>query len=398
MLFTKDGDLYFQDGNKLPVKLTHIVKSLRPPSYVRNLIIATPYYTFLGYAHDDFGIQVSPFKISDDNQKVIFSEGDGNIYSINSDGTQKQTIISSNWQTSFETGTSVEELDFVPQTHIVYVKARRCEKEEQPYICSTSIFLIDANTGKIKKLDYLGKLVEHEHFGIKNNIRFSPNGKMLAVGTKEGITIFTLDGEVIRQNILPFVSEFEIFPSLFWLPDSSGFVAALPDALADVAMWDHTTAYTVWRYSLNDNSAVQISFDPPVIQYYFEVSPDGNWMVYYGGIYESPYYLYLGNLTDGDTMRLGTAGEQGDMLWSPDSKYFLSTIGIETLDGLVLRPMPPAFSWVDARRFSATRFSLVNGDEHGQYLVGEIRDDGTFFYDTGFSYPLYNLLLMKPKR
>lgn len=137
---------------------------------------------------------------------------------------------------------------------------------------------------------------------------------MLGVGTKEGVTIYTLDGEVTRQNILPFVSEFEIFLYLFWLPDSSGFVAALPDDLAHVGIWGNTQSYTIWRYSLNDNSAVQISFDPSMIQRYFEVSPDGDWIVYYSGIPESPYYLYLGNLTDGNTKGLGTAGEQGDML------------------------------------------------------------------------------------
>lgn len=60
--------------------------------------------------------------------------------------------------------------------------------------------------------------------------------------------------------------------------------------------------------------------------------------------------------------------------------------------------MPFPFSWIDAKSFSATRFSLVNGEEYGQHLIGEIKGDGVVFYETGFSYPLYNLFLMKPKQ
>lgn len=63
---------------------------------------------------------------------------------------KKKTIITSNWLTSLETGTSVEELDFVPQTHILYVRTRLCGKEEQPHLCSASIFLVDTDTGKMK--------------------------------------------------------------------------------------------------------------------------------------------------------------------------------------------------------------------------------------------------------
>lgn len=44
ILFSKDSDLYFQDGENAPVKLAYTAKFPRSPSFVRNSITVPPYY------------------------------------------------------------------------------------------------------------------------------------------------------------------------------------------------------------------------------------------------------------------------------------------------------------------------------------------------------------------
>ena len=89
MLFTKDGYLYFQDGENTRVKLTHI------------------------------GDKSYSGTLSEDNQKIVFSRGDGNEYSINTDGTQEKVIITSDVDGFLiEPGTKMGTLDFnIPGTH-----------------------------------------------------------------------------------------------------------------------------------------------------------------------------------------------------------------------------------------------------------------------------------------
>ncbi len=375
MLFKEDGDLYFQDGENTPVKLTHVGE----PNY-------KPYY---------------PPRLSDDNQKVIFSQNDGNIYSINIDGTEEQVIIPSNWSDSLETGTRMGVLKFVPQTHFVFFEGLLCKEESSASLCSTTIFLVDADTGKTNKLADLGIALQNHAPTIQDNIRFSPDGKMVAVGTMDGVKIFTLDGKIIRQNILPFKpSKSETpFPSLFWLPDSSGLIVALPDTIVEVGMWGYTAAYTIWRYSLNDNSTVQIPFDPPIVGKFFEVSPDGNWIAYYGGLPESPYYLYLGNLANGKVRAFGNAMVQQELSWNPNSKYFI--LGWEIRNAT---DNPPLFdhvladSWIDANHFvradSTANNPIIKQD---RTLIAEIKGNEISYYELGFPSPPYRFLLIKPK-
>ncbi len=162
MVFVKDGDLYFQDGHNVPVKLTHIGEK--------------SYYP----------------KLSDDNQKVVFSRNDGNEYSINTDGTQEQIIITkttNRWTAPFEPTINKGIFEFIPGTHQLLFETFLCESQEFRSPCSTSIFLVDTDTGKIKKLADLGLSLQQNSFN--RNIRISPNGKLIAVGTLDGVDIFT---------------------------------------------------------------------------------------------------------------------------------------------------------------------------------------------------------------
>jgi len=373
MLFTKDGDLYFQDGENAPVKLAHAGE----PNY-------KSYY--------------SP-RLSDDNQKVVFSQNDGNIYSINTDGTQKQVIVPSNWSASLEAGTFMGVLNFVPQTHLLFFEAMLCKDKSSVSLCSTTIFLADVDTGKIKKLADLDLALQNHDANIQDNIRFSPDGKMMAVGTAENIKIYTLDGKIIRQNILPFKpSKSEApFPSLFWLPDSSALIAALPNTLCYTSALGYTVAYTVWQYSLKGNSTFQTPFTPPIIDT-FEVSPDGNWIVYYGGLPSAEYEIYLGNLVDGGTKAIGQE-DRRYFSWSPDSKHFIRGSGV-----VISLDKPPVYgvvgaSWIDSNHFighdSPTNNPVIKED---RILIAEIKGNEIYYYESEFSYPRFRFWLMKPKR
>jgi len=71
MLFTKDGDLYFQDGENAPIRLTHGGELPSAPI------------------------------LSDDSQKVVFLRGKStnndslysNLYSVNSDGREEKILV-----------------------------------------------------------------------------------------------------------------------------------------------------------------------------------------------------------------------------------------------------------------------------------------------------------------
>lgn len=374
MLFSKDDDLYFQDGENAPVKLTHIgEKGPSLPEYISLL--------------------------SDDNQKVVFiRRDDSNIYSINTDGTQENIAISNDKMNSFGLEMKIGALRFVPNTHQLFFVAIQCKAQDNSP-CPTSAFLANTDTGKITKLADLGLLLTNPgfgeadlsslfvnpYFGEYRNIKISPDGKMLAVGTPEGMDIFTLDGNLIRDNALPFTPSTGTvsvdYPSLFWLPDSSGLIAALPDSFINIyALNGRTRTYTIWRYSLNDNSAVQISFDPPVIRDMYEVSPDGNWIAYYGGIPESPYYLYLGDLKNGTTKFLGNIMMNLGFSWSLNSEHLIVGGALLSPDGrFVLQES--ADSWVDAVHFRSFR----------RNLIAEIIDNEVRYYELEFPFSTFRL-------
>ncbi len=370
VLFKKDNDLYFQDGNKSPVKLTHIDGRTYPPYFV---------------------------ELSDDNQKVVFYQDDGNIYSVNTDGTHEQVVIPSNWSDSLEAGTQMGALKFIPKTHLLSFEAILCKEKSSISLCFTIIFLADADTGKIQKLADLGLALQNYDPNIQNNIRFSPDGKMMAVGTMEGMKIFTLDGEIIRQNILPFTPSTSDapFPSLFWLPDSSGLIVALPDKIhPDPFYVSGAPAYTLWRCKIQNNSTTEIPFDPPVAGA-FEVSPDGNWIVY-GGISLAETELYLGNLKDGSAKIFGN-DLMRNFQWSSDSKHFIHGNAV-----VISFDKPPVFGggstqWVDSNHF--IYFDIPENNptiRQERVLIAEIRGDEVYFYESGLPYP--GIIAIAPKQ
>jgi Tol biopolymer transport system component len=356
MLFAKDGDLYFQDGENVPVKLTHINK----PS------------------HESY---FSP-KLSDDNQKVVFIRNDNIIYSINTDGTQEQTVVSNDKLDSFGSEMNIGALSFVPHTHQVFFLVFQCKEQDSSY-CPASAFLANADSGETKKLAYLGSFFA-DRYELRN-IKISPDGKMLAIGAPDGMDIFTLDGNLIRDNVLPYEpNKYGDYPSLFWLPDSSGLIVALPNT----SYGDHP-AYTFWRYTIINNTANQVPLDPSpmtlVVVDKFQVSPDGNWILY-GGNSNYDISLYLGNLTDGHTQVIGSLVYPG-FLWSPDSKHFLYGNFISAIDKSPIRINGHYLSWLNANHY----VYIVTVENKSKTYIGEINGS------TILSYELEHCLLIRQK-
>jgi dipeptidyl aminopeptidase/acylaminoacyl peptidase len=362
MLFVRYGDLYYQEGNKLPIKLTHVGKKFYPQL------------------------------ISDDNRKVVFSRDDGNEYSINSDGTHELTIlknITDSWTAPFEPGTNKGILRFVPGTHQIIFETYLCKSQEFRSLCITSVSLADTDTGAIKKLADLGLVLQQN--SIPGNVEVSPNGKMLAVGSTGSTDIYDMDGKIIRHDILPFKPSTPdvLFPYLFWLPDSSGLIAALPNTLGYSHAYDYVPASTLWRYSIKSNVAHPLPLDPAPMFDTFQVSPDGNWIVYGGLGYEPA--VYLGNLVDG---RTNIVGEhiQAYFYWGPDSQHFTTTVAgseLGSIDAPMFTLTCQYEQWIDAHHFTCfytdERIRMAEIDAAGAIKI----------YDLGFGEEMNNPVFIK---
>lgn len=363
MVFNQHGELYFQDGNNLPVKLADISEKSSPT-------------------------------LSDDNQKVIFYRDDGNTYAINTDGTDERLVIQNSRWISTASGTNYWGFSFIPHTHQLLLETDLCESQEYGAPCSVKLFITDIDTGKTWELMDLGLAYQHNR-NIRN-IEVSPNGKMIAVGTMNGVDIFKINGKIIRHNILSYKPSQSpiLFPSIFWLPDSSGLIVALPNAFyVSMAYNDDFPASTIWRYTIDSNVAVQIPFDPPPMSDTFQVSPNGNWIVYGGLGYDTA--VYLGNLIDGHTEILGDA-EQVDFSWEPDSKYFTATSGVSILGAIdkpTLTPICHLDQWI-----SPGHFTCWNAENTGLRLrMAEIDGEIIKMYDIGLDREVESYLFIKPK-
>jgi Tol biopolymer transport system component len=369
MLFTKDSDLYFQDGQNTPIKLAYFGEK--------------PHYPWL----------------SSDNRKVVFARNDGNTYSVNTDGSQEKIIISSDWLASSEPGATIGKLGFIPNSH-QFLFESYCESQKDMSSCSSSLFLANTDTGEIKKIADLLRVISQSDWRA-NRIEISPDGKLIAFGNKSGTDILDMDGNVIRRHILPYKPSQDVIisPSLSWLPDSSGLIMALPDQIYISRAWGEIPAYTVWRYTIENNAAIQIPLDPPLMgsDYFFDISPDAKWVIY-GGISDADTEtsLYIGNLANGQVQIFSNA-IQPTFFWGPDSKFFIYTDTQSTLGRI---DNPPIFvktchffRWVDASHFMCRPY-----EENAQRIrMAEIDLDAIRIYDLGLDKDSEPFVLIKPK-
>ena len=366
MVFTKDGDLYFQGGNNKPVQLTRGEK-------IPNSVL-----------------------ISDDNQKIIYYGNDGDIYTTNTDGSHQSVIALKAWLNSLARGAQRSALNFVPNTHLLIFETILCQTDDRDLPCLVSTFLANTDTGEIRKLAELGRILSgstsDSDFSGSNfrNVKVSPDGTMLAVATVAGTDIFTLNGKLIRSKILPYKPSAvpSLSPALFWLPDSSGLVLGLPDLTYSAQACDPLPADSIWRYLIASNTSERISLVPPPMMHTFEVSPDGNWVVYGGYCQPS---LYLGNLINGQTQILGRDGDHPNFFWGPDSRrLIIARYMLVTSLGKppVILPGADNSQWIDPDHFISMQ---------GFFRVAEIRDGEISYYETGLIFPPDRVITIRPK-
>jgi hypothetical protein len=203
------------------------------------------------------------YLLSNDNQKLVlynpYSYADDNdgysSYSINTDGNQRRPLLPGGWpDKNLLWGTHLGVVEFIPGTQQLIFSTHLCEAYDNPISCVSSIYLSDTNNGEVKKLADLGFSgpLEHENFLV------SPNGKMVAVMTTSSVDIVGMDGRVIRHDILSYKPNTPeiIFPSLAWLPNSSGLIIGLPTTIFKSTSYDYVSASTIWRYLISSNVAV----------------------------------------------------------------------------------------------------------------------------------------------
>ena len=358
LVFIRDGELYFQDGNNAPIQLAHVGNPSNDPNPAEGIPWNSPL-------------------LSDDNRQVVFSRGDGNLYAINTDGTRERKAISMNWLATLKAGTSIEAVRFVPGNHQLLFETDRCGSIRADPPCSKGIFRANTDTGEITKL--ADSDLDGQAYGlIPRNIAVSPDGKLLAIGRTDGVEILTMDGKLIRHGILPFKPSMpdDLFPTLSWLPDSSGLIVALPDTISFPKACDTLPADSVWRYTIAGNTAVQIPLEPAPMMETFEISPDGNSVVYGG--YCQPL-LFFGNLVNGTTQVFGKDDSHPAFSWSPDSKHLLVARGliVTSFGRPLIVATGDAYQWIDRNHFISNK---------ERFLIAELSGDQVFYYDSGFEY------------
>lgn len=286
MAFIIDGNLYFQDGSNPPMQLTRGDRD-RSPAF------------------------------SDDGEKIVFLRGlvPHNLYSISSDGSQERVLISGDTLSVLEGYGEFSELRsfaFIPGTHLLIFNTRELGEldiKTQDWNRPSSknnddLLVVDADTGEIKTILPPGK---------GGNFFISPDGNIIAVQAKGHIDLVNRDGQIIRQNLVTYTptAPYELTPGVFWVDNSTELIVTLP--VETEYNMDGPEIRSVWRCAVGGNARVQVSLTPPPIGDAYNISPDGNWILY-------NYYYYPGKTDETVTpgLYLGNLREGGARLYSPD--------------------------------------------------------------------------------
>lgn len=294
MAYIVDWNLYFQEGSKPPLQLTY------SQGYEYRLVLF----------------------FSEDGKKIFYFQGNHqDLYSISVDGTQEQALLTNSLlltlDADYDEATTLCDPLLVPHTNILLVRTCTHSAVGMGH-AHNDLLLIDADTGEVRLLLPRGK------GGWSYSP--SPDGSMLAFAQSGRIHIVGLDSKMIRRDLATYTpgnryEPYSIEAQIYWLPDSRGFILALPVSTDDDPGFPQT--YEIWRYWLDTGIMTQINLDPPVMgptparNFPVRVSPDGNWITYTN---QAEDFCYLGDLRDGRTYSYGPS----DLLeWSPDSVHFL---------------------------------------------------------------------------
>ncbi len=376
MAYIVDGNLYVQNASDAPIKLTQ--------------------------GQDD----VMP-RFSEDGERILFYRNPEpftyhslDLYSIHADGTQEKMLVTGSLLEPLGLGynksTTIADLSYVPGTHQILFHT--CQPTEEIFDCDShlnlDLLLVDMDTGKIKTLLPPGK---------GGNFVVSPDGSMVAIQASGHIDVVSIDGQMIRKDLVTYTPSkpYELLPDMFWTKDSTELLVALPvDTVYKLIRWECTTdvgARSLWRYAINDNTAIQIPLNPPPLGHgddEYSISPDRNWISY--SYSQHPYECqaiktdasitpgrYLGNLQQGTIQWYSS---NIDPLWSPDSKHFLYDLYEQGMFlGSVDGPPVPidnriySVGWLDSTHYFA--YYMVDRSAAGTTvgIVGEVKGKAIYF-------------------
>ena len=264
MAYIIDGNLYFQDGSKPPLQLTHSEDDRYPV-------------------------------FSDDGEKIIFYRGLvlHELHSINIDGTQEQVLITGSLLEvlglRYDKFTEIISLAFVPGTHQVLFNTRQLSQadiDQKDFNRlgskeNSDLLSVNIDTGEIKSLLPRGK---------GGSFFISPDGNMVAVQAQGHIDVMYIDGQMIHSNLITYTPTHPYILALnvSWNSDSTELIVSLP--ARDVFDMSGPEAYSIWRYAVDGSAKAQLTFDPPPLDNCC-ASPNGEWFLY-------SYYYYPGKTSE----------------------------------------------------------------------------------------------------
>ena len=364
------GNLYVQDSGKQPVQLTNK------------------------------GQDTDPI-FSDDGEKIVFYRGGKlskrtyQVYRINADGSGEEAFVTSTILTALNIGydqtTELRSLAFVHGTHKLLFNTeqfpstalRGGDSKPQPNL---DLLIADTDTGNIKQLRVPGQA---------GGFSASPNGNLIWVGAADHIDLIGLDGKIVHKNFVinPLISPGtpDLWnPRLAWMEGGDKlFVIPLDASLGAQGNDGVPEPRTIWLYPTNGGKAQEIHISPPLMGNMFNISPDGNWVVYTFGDFAQETQetatlgIYLGNLRDGTTKLIGT-GESYDLPlspnsydWSPDSTHFIfedyqDQMFMGNIRGEIFSLGNARFArWIDANRYL---YEMVTMAEIGKEEKGRVID------------------------
>lgn len=382
MAYIVEGSLYIQEGRNSPIRLTYSNGD------------STPIFSY-------------------DGEKIVFIRRNSNnnldIYSINKDGSQEKAVITDDWLITLGEGTKVGSVDFVPNSHQLLFNTYFCSKDLS-LGCSTGVFLADVETSEIMEIlspTLGGHLPFSGSLPWGGNFKVSPDGKLIAIAFSGHISLFNIDGQSVQNNIVSYgrTTPIELFPRMFWLPDSSSLIVAMPAENHYGRGYETMPSYTVWRYLINSKVAAQIDLDPPPMWVHMEcsdiinLSPDGNWAIY--NYLADNSQLYLGNLNEATTQSFPLEQDCSPAYWSSDNVHFvygrLNGSYLGAVDKPLIRINGGFLGWLDSIHFIYTDYS-----NERNLLLGKVDKETVATYDTKIylheGYYRYSLVFFIPNK
>jgi len=295
VVYVKDGDVWYWDEDGLNLQLT-----------------------FLG--------DVTSVVLSDDGLVAAFIRGTDYIHeqlgAVNTDGTNLRTLVSlADFVTMIAHPDAISavpyRLAWVPGTHTLAFNTRMTF-EGPGLILPDELRQVDADTLALSTLLPAGQA---------GDFYYSPDGSQIALVTGTQISVVDADGSN-RRDLLTFpivitYSEYNYYPPLIWLPDSSALRAPIPPHDPLIEPPDLTT---VWHLPADGSppSTLMTMASVPFFHDAVRLSPDGNKLA----------YLVL--ITAGDPsiveLHITNADGSGDLIydtgplqfeaWSTDSEHF----------------------------------------------------------------------------